>query len=98
MRHTLSENTRKDIADFFGALDKTVKRRIEKIIVIPLHGREAECASVAEAITFLSSYDSSSVQGKVYKYEIHIRYNNGDKITAEFVEKTAALDFLRGYR
>lgn len=94
----LVKKHQKDITDFFGALDKTVKRHIEKIIVIPLHGREAECASVAEAITFLSSYDSSSVQGKVYKYEIHIRYNNGDKITAEFVEKTAALDFLRGYR
>lgn len=94
----LVKKHQKDITDFFGALDKTVTRRIEKIIVIPLHGREAECASVAEAIIFLSSYDSSSVQGKVYKYEIYIRYNNGDKITAEFVEKIAALDFLRGYR
>jgi hypothetical protein len=88
----------KDIADFFAALDKTVTRRIEKIVVIPLHGREAECSSVAEAIAFLSSYEFASVQGKVYKYEIQIRYNNGDKITAEFTEKTAALDFLKKYK
>ncbi len=84
-------------ADFLGALEKTVTRRIEKLIVIPLHGRETECSSVAEAIAFLASYESSSVQGKVYKYEIHIRYNNGDKIMAEFTEKTAVMDFLKKY-
>jgi hypothetical protein len=88
----------KDIADFFGALDKTVTRRIEKIIVIPLHGQETECSSVVEAIAFLSSYQSSSVKGIVYKYEINIRYNNGDKIIAEFTEKTTALDFLSKYK
>jgi hypothetical protein len=88
----------KDITDFFGALEKTVTRRIEKIIVIPLHGQETECSSVAEAIAFLSSYDAASVVGKVYKYEIYIRYTNGDKITAEFTEKTAALEFLTKYK
>lgn len=86
-----------DIAEFLGALEKTVTRRIEKLIVIPLHGRETECSSVAEAIAFLASYESASVQGKVYKYEIHVRYNNGDKIMAEFTEKTAAVDFLKRY-
>jgi hypothetical protein len=87
----------KDIASFFGALDKTVTRRIEKIIVIPLHGKETECASIGEAIAFMTSYQSNSVQGIVYKYEIDIRYNNGDKITAEFTEKTTALEFLNKY-
>lgn len=86
-----------DIANFLRALDKTVTRRIEKVVVIPLHGREAESSSVAEAIAFLSAYEISSVQGGVYKYDIHIRYNNGDKIAAEFTEKTAAVEFLRKY-
>ena len=87
-----------DVDHFFDALDKTVSRRIDKIIVIPLHGREAEHSSVAEAIAFLSSYEAPSVQGRVYKYEIHIRYNNGDKIAAEFTEKPSALEFLKKYR
>lgn len=87
-----------DITQFFDALDKAVMRRIEKIIVIPLHGRELECASAVEAIAFLSSYEASSMHGRVYKYEIQIRYNNGDKISAEFIEKPAALDFLKQYR
>jgi hypothetical protein len=94
----LVEKHRKDIAVFFGALEETVIRRIEKIILIPLHGRETECSTIGEAIAFLSSYESEQVQGKVYKYEIQIRYNNGDKITAEFTEKNAALDFLTKYK
>lgn len=95
-QHLVTKHER-DIADFLGALEKTVTRRIDKVIVIPLHGREAECSSVTEAIEFLASYEAASVQGRVYKYEIHIRYNSGDKITAEFTEKAAALDFLRKY-
>lgn len=94
----LVRKNKKEIAAFFEALSKTVTRHIEKIIVIPLHGQETVCSSVAEAITFLSSYGSTSVHGKIYKYEIHIRYNSGDKITAEFADKTGALDFLKQYK
>lgn len=87
----------KDIATFFGALDKTVSQRIEKIVVIPLHGQEMEYSTVAEAINFLSNYGAASVTVKVYKYEIQIRYSNGDKITAEFSDRTAAIEFLARY-
>ncbi len=88
---------RRDIDDFLSALDLTVTRCIEKIIVIPLHGRQMDCASVGEAITFVSSYESSSVPQAVYKYEIQIRHSSGNKITAEFADKTAALEFLKRY-
>ncbi|MDD5451724.1 MAG: hypothetical protein PHT49_07510 [Desulfovibrionales bacterium] len=87
-----------DIDVFFGALDKTVSRRVDKIVVIPLHGKETEYSSATEAIAFLSAYQSSGVQGKVYKYEIHIRYNTGDRVTAEFTTKDAAVEFLAKYR
>lgn len=88
----------RDIKAFFDALDKSVTRRVEKIIVIPLHGQESEYSSVGDAIAFLSAYDSTAVQGGVYKYEIHIRYNNGDKIMAEFTAKAAAVEFLMKYQ
>ena len=94
----LIEKHQKDIADFFSALSESVTRRIEKIIVIPLHGKEIECASVTDAIAFLSAYGADHLQGKVYRYEIQIRYNTGDKITAEFAEKVQALDFLNRYK
>lgn len=68
----------RDIDEFLSALDNVVKRCIERIIVIPLHGRETECSSVGEAISFLSSYEFSPVRGAVYRYEIQIRYSSGD--------------------
>ena len=88
----------KDVDSFFSALASTVARCIEKIIVIPLHGREIECSSAAEAIALLTSYESTQVQATVYKYEIQVRYSNGDKIMAEFAEKPAALEFLERYK
>lgn len=87
----------RDTKGFLSELDKAVTRCIERIIVIPLHGRETECSSVSEAIAFLTSYESSHTQAAVYKYEIHIRYSSGDRITAEFTEKGAALEFLKRY-
>jgi hypothetical protein len=87
----------RDIDGFLSALDNAVTRCIERIVVIPLHGRETECSSVGEAIAFLASYEFAHVRAGVYKYEIQIRYNTGDKITAEFAEKDAALEFLKRY-
>lgn len=94
----LVEKHQKEINDFLSALDNVVQRCIERIVVIPLHGSETECSSVGEAIAFLSSYEVAHVDGVAYKYEIHIRYSSGDKITAEFAEKTAALEFLKKYQ
>jgi len=94
----LVEKHQREISVFLSALDNVVKRRIERIIVVPLHGRETECSSVGEAIAFLSSYETSHVSGAVYKYEIYIRYSSGDKIAAEFAERTSALDFLKKYQ
>ncbi len=52
----------------------------------------------ALTISFLSTYKSNGVQGKVYKYEINVLYNNGDRITAEFTTKEAVVEFLTRYR
>jgi hypothetical protein len=94
----LVEQHQNDVDVFLSALDKVVTRRIERVIVIPLHGCGTECSSIGEAIAFLSSYESTKSPQAVHKYEIHIRYSNGDKIVAEFTEKPTALGFLRGYQ
>lgn len=86
-----------DTAKFFDDLKKTVNRIIAKIIIIVLHGAEAELPTVAQAIAYLASYQPSGPKCDVYKYEIQIRYNNGDRIAAEFKGKEEALDFLNKY-
>jgi hypothetical protein len=93
----LVERHSEDISRFLSGLHSTVTRCIERVILLPLHGREVECVSVREAITFLGSYEARHTEGPAYRYEIQIRYTNTDRITAEFRDKALALDFLRKY-
>ncbi|MBI3611134.1 MAG: DNA methylase [Nitrospirae bacterium] len=86
-----------DIQAFFDALEKSIARKIAKITIIPLHGRESEHRTVETAIEFLTSYKATNMEAGVYKFEIYIRYSNGDRITAEFTDKNAAVEFLNKY-
>jgi len=70
----------KDVAGFIKSLKAAVSRQIERIIVLPLHGSPRELATVADAMNFIIGYDDHDGGGLVHRYEILIRYNNGDKI------------------
>ncbi len=93
----LNRKHQSEIATFCSKLAGTITRHIDRIIVIPLHGSETEHGTVAEAVRFLSNYASSATAQGIYKYEILIRYNNSDKITAEFRDKNGAIEFLKRY-
>jgi hypothetical protein len=34
----------------------------------------------------------------VERYEVEVRYNNGDEVRGQFRDKSAAIEFLRGYQ
>jgi hypothetical protein len=66
-------------------------------MVIPLHGVEREFAGVDAATQFLAEHDQARVdEGAFRKYEIVVRYSNGDRVEASFEDRAAALGFL-GY-
>jgi hypothetical protein len=46
---------------------------------------------------FVESYDEKSGTGPFVKYEIVIRYDSGDKVQAQLLDKATALDFLHAY-
>ena len=70
-------------------------RRIAKIIAIPLHGSKMVFGSAPEAIAFVEGYNEKVMKdGMFRKYEIIVRYTNGDKIDAEFNDKKGAIEFL----
>ena len=52
---------------------------------------------MADAIAFVESYGSKSVPSFT-RYEIGVRYSNGDEIRGQFHDKTTALAFLRSVR
>lgn len=71
-------------------------RYILGITVSALHGQPQPIATVAGAINYLQSYEGSRPSpAPALKYEIEVRYNNGDVIHGIFQAKDAAINFLR---
>ena len=94
----LLERNRTRIDEFLAALHEVVSRRIEEITVLPLHGTALQASSVTEAVTLLDGYDEAASQTNFERYEIHIRFRNGDEITGKFNDKSRAIEFLETYR
>lgn len=81
---------------FLGTLDASLSRRIVGITVLVLHGEPQQIATVSAAIDYLRSYEEARASAtSAVKYEIDVRYNNGDEIHGIFQTKDAAIDFLR---
>ncbi len=87
-----------EIQQFMHALEVAVTREIQCIFVLPLHGTKFELTSVGEAIAFIENYVEKDNFQPVVKYEVEIRYNNGDRIEAQFTDKETAIRFLRSYQ
>lgn len=88
-----------DVGQFVEALEKVISRQIDRIIVMPLHGAAHDLPTVTDAIKFIEDYEEKAdKQQPIQRYEIRIRYNNGDSIEATFRDKGDAVTFLRTYQ
>ncbi len=85
------------INEFFASLTEAVSRYIEQVIVLPLHGEETISKSINEAIDFLKKYSDEKTKLPLLKYEIIVKYNNGDRIEASFKDKKDTIKFLESY-
>ena len=101
-RDDLGDTLRREISDqldvFMNDLTRTVLRRIKHISVLPLHGLTTECRTVDEAISLIKTHDSSRPIGSLVRFEVMIRYDNGDRITADFASPADAVAFLESFR
>lgn len=95
---TLIEAHRVQVDEFLSTLAKTVARQIERIIILALHGQSREVTTVDDAIRFIEGYDDHGRAMPVERYEIDVRYNNGDVVRGQFRDKIAAIEFLRSYQ
>jgi hypothetical protein len=89
---------RRSLEEFMTHLNRTVKRCINAVSIIPLHGSARDCITVAEAIEFVDAYDETAPTGPLVRYEVVIRYDNGDKIEALFQDKATTIEFLQAYQ
>lgn len=97
-QHKIAEHLielNKDKVDyFFTELEATITRNIEVIRVLPLSGESHDFYTLNDAIDFIESVDEERNSGPVVRYEVQIRYDNGDEITGEFGSKKNAISFL----
>ena len=85
-----------EVKEFVTALESAVMRQVQTVIILALHGKAHEVKSIQEAIKFIDSYED--VDSKpVERYEIQVRYNNGDTIEGRFKDKASAIEFLTGF-
>jgi hypothetical protein len=89
---------RADVTKFIRSLTAAVSRQIERIFVLPLHGSSRELSTIDDAVKFIEKYLDHDGGGKVHRYEVVVRYNNGDRIEATFQDKESAIKHLRSYQ
>lgn len=94
----LRDTHRTQVNAFTSALRVTLTRRIASVYVLPLHGSARTLGGVAEAIDFIESFEESKPNSLFIRYEVGVRYNNGDEIRGQFRDKATAIAFLRGMR
>jgi hypothetical protein len=94
----LLELNARNVQEFMTHLERTVRRQITAVRVVPLHGSAKDCVTVHEAIGFVTGYDETAPMGPLVKYEVSIRYDNGDKINGEFHDKASTIEFLQAHQ
>ena len=75
-------------------MEATITRDIEVIRVLPLSGESHNFESIEDAINYIQSIDGDEQNGPIVRYEVQIRYDNGDEITGEFSKQKRAINFL----
>lgn len=82
------------IDNFFSALKKAISKKIEKLLLIPLHGRTYEFKTINELKSFIHKYNGDTEKLPLIKYEVFVKYTNGSEIKSQFKEKEEIFIFL----
>jgi hypothetical protein len=86
------------IDNFMNTLNQSFSRQVQGVTATVLHGLSQPMATIEEAIEYIENYqESQPTLAPALKYEIDIRYNNGDVIHAIFQHKAEAIRFLRTF-
>lgn len=92
----LLDRAKLDVNAFVGDLSRSLLRRIERIMVLPLAGTMTEFLVPEQASDFLSSLDSQTIsEAPLNRIEIRVEYSNGDSMTAIHSTTRDAIQFLQ---
>jgi hypothetical protein len=91
---SLRQQQASDLADFLAAIEISLNRRIIGVSVLPLFGQTCELPDPKTAIQFLTAHKQNEYSHQFVRYEISVRFNNGDEIRGQFQSKATAIAFL----
>lgn len=94
---TLREAAADELDEFVGSLSRTILRRIDRVSILPLHGSTTSVGSVSAAVALLRGYTPPTEVGALVRFEVVVRYDNGDKIVADFGNAADAITFLESF-
>lgn len=95
---SLCDDSSSDYAVFEKALEASLARRVTRVLVLPLHGRQLEFVTVGEAVEAVRGYDSTELTARAFvRFEIQLSYSNGDVLMATFENPSDAVHFLEPY-
>ena len=79
---------------FIGSLRHSLDRCIQHVFVLTLSGSSRKFDSIEEAVDFVSGYDELVSVSNFVRYELNVRYSNGDEVRGTFREKERCIAFL----
>ena len=80
---------------FLVALAGALARTIEDVYVRVLHGKTEVLKTAAAAIAFLQDYAERDASLPFARYEVGVRYSNGNDVKGTFGDKASAIAFLK---
>ena len=84
-------------AAFFQGLCASLERIIVQVFILRLSGPKRQFASLEEAIRFIATHDQTEPVSDFVRYELIVRYSNGDEVQGKFQTKEKAMTFLRSF-
>lgn len=79
---------------FLDILRSSLGRRIESVAVLPLSGTRHHFEAIQDAVRYISNHDTSAASSKFVRYELTVRYSNGDRVCGTFHDGNDAIKFL----
>ena len=80
---------------FFRNLRDCLRRFVQHVFVLTLSGTSHQFDRVDDAIRFIADHDQAEPASDFVRYELNVRYSNGDDIRASFASRERGVEFLR---
>lgn len=92
---SLMQTSRERYEIFRDALDRHLRRRVTRVLVLLLHGEQQTFETAAEAVKSLQAYDGKPTGSAILaRIEIQVRFSNDDRIEAQFADTVEAIAWL----